>query len=149
MISLIFVCTGKSREGNSRNKYLIRSEFCDLYAHAQPIFLLCCKFPTIILKTVEVAETWSLLCHVYKTNFLSKSRVCNSNNNNSIRILWPLCTCSVYILIIVQVSIHSLENCKRSCGELNSSIMCDGLTEGHMDRHRDRQLTNTTTYDRG
>ena len=36
----------------------IWSEFCDLYAHALPISLLCCKFQIIILKTVwEVAET--------------------------------------------------------------------------------------------
>ena len=61
----------KSRLCNSSNKIL--SEFCDLYAHAQPIFLLCCKFQIIILKTVEVAEAETLLCHVYKTNFLSKS----------------------------------------------------------------------------
>ena len=57
------------------------SEFCDLYAHAQPIFLLCCKFQIIILKTVrDDAETWSLLCNVYKAIFVSKSRVCNSSN---------------------------------------------------------------------
>ena len=49
------------------------SEFCDLYVHAQPIFLLCCKFRIIILKTVgAVMEAWTLLCHVYKAIFLSK-----------------------------------------------------------------------------
>ena len=41
------------------------------------IFLLCCKFQIIILKTAgEIAETRTLQCHVYKINFLSKSRVC-------------------------------------------------------------------------
>ena len=54
---------------------LIRSEFSDLNAHAKPIFLLCSKFQIIIFKTVEVAETQTLL---YKINFLSKSRVHNS-----------------------------------------------------------------------
>ena len=65
----IFLC--KSREVcNSSIKNW--SEFCDLYAHVQPIFLLCCKFQIIILKTAgEVAETWTLLWHVYKTIFLS------------------------------------------------------------------------------
>ena len=65
-------------------------EFCNLYAYVQPIFLLCCKFQIIIFKTEgEVADTQTLVhvCHVCKTNFLSKSRVHNSTINNLIRVL--------------------------------------------------------------
>ena len=41
---------------------IIQSEFCDLYAHAQSISLLRCKFQTITLKTVgEVGETLTVL----------------------------------------------------------------------------------------
>ena len=29
---------------------------------------------------------------MYKTNVLNKSRVCNANNNNSLSVLWPLCS---------------------------------------------------------
>ena len=37
----------------------------------------------VILKTVEeVAETRTLLCHLYKAIFLNKSRVYNSTNKN-------------------------------------------------------------------
>ena len=37
---------------------ITRSEFCDLYARAQSISFLWCKFQTITMKTVEgVAET--------------------------------------------------------------------------------------------
>ena len=53
------------------------SELCDLYAHVQFIFLLCWKFQIIILKTLDVAETRTLLCYVYKAMFLSKSRAYN------------------------------------------------------------------------
>ena len=60
----------------------ISSEFCDIYAHAQSIFLLCCKFQIIILKTVEVPKIWTLLCQ-YKAIFLGKLRVCNSSNKSS------------------------------------------------------------------
>ena len=42
-------------------------------------------------------------------NFLIKSRACNSTNNNSIRVLLPLCTCSVYTLTVVDVQIITLE----------------------------------------
>ena len=66
----------KSKVCNSWNKKLTN----DLYAHAQPIFLLCCRFQIINLKNVEVAETQTLLYLMYKTIFLSKSRVCNSSN---------------------------------------------------------------------
>ena len=98
----------KSRVCNSTYDNLIRVlwALCTLSAHS----LLWCTFQTIILKTVgRVAETRTLICHVYKTNFLSKSRVYDSNNNYSIRGLWPSCTCSVYILTIVQVLNHYLE----------------------------------------
>ena len=72
------MCISKSRVCNSSNK--IWSEFCNLYAHAQPIFLLCCKFQTIVLKTVrDDTETQTLLCYVYMAIFVSKSRVCNSS----------------------------------------------------------------------
>ena len=53
------------------------SELCDHYANAQPIILLCCRFEIIILKTVEIAGTRTLLCHVFKSLFLSNSRVGN------------------------------------------------------------------------
>ena len=90
-----------SRLCNSSNK--IWSEFCDLYAYAQPISLLCCKFQIIRLKTAgEVAETRIYLCHAYKVIFLSKSMVRNSYNKNLIRVLWPLCTCPAYILTLLQ-----------------------------------------------
>ena len=58
----------------------ISSEFCHHF-----LLHVLCDFQTITLKTVE--ETQTLLCHMYKTYFLSKSRVCNSTNNNSIRVL--------------------------------------------------------------
>ena len=38
--------------------------------------------PPILGKTVEVGETSVVLFHVYKAKFLSKSRICNSNNKN-------------------------------------------------------------------
>ena len=66
-------------------------------------------------------------------NFLSKSRVCNSTNNNSIKVLWPLCTCSAYILTMVQVSNHYLENCRRSSGDTNSTLKCDGQIQWQTD----------------
>ena len=50
------------------------SKFSDLYAPALSIFLLCCKFQTIILKTVEVAETGDLLCLVNKAKILVNPR---------------------------------------------------------------------------
>ena len=95
----------KSRVCNSGHKIFIRAlwPLCTL---AQPTFLLCC----INLKTVaRVAETWTLLCHVYEAIFQSKSRVCYSNNKNSIVVLWPFCTCPAYILILFLVSIIILK----------------------------------------
>ena len=59
----------------------------------------------------------------------SKSRVCNSTNNNSIRDLLPLCTCSVYIFTIVQGSNHYLDNCRKSYGDKNNTMKCDGRTD--------------------
>ena len=55
------------------------SEFCDLYAHALSLFLLCWKFQIIIFKAVgEVADTRTLLCHEYEviqsTLVISKSK---------------------------------------------------------------------------
>ena len=100
-----------------------RSKFCDLYD--QRILLLCCKFLIIILKAVrEVAETGTLLYNVYKAIFLSKSRVCNSSNTYVIRVLWPLYTCLAYILTLLQVSNHYLENCRRSCEATNLAMPC-------------------------
>ena len=67
----------KSRVCDSTNKTLIRVLY--LYAHAQPIFVLCCKFQINILKTVEVAETRTLLYRdamcIRQINFL-RSSVC-------------------------------------------------------------------------
>ena len=34
---------------------------------------------------------------------------------------------------MVQVSNHYLENCRRSCGDTNSTIKCDGWMDGHTD----------------
>ena len=117
----------KSRVCNSSNKNMIRVlwPLCTYPAY----ILIFCKFQIIILKTVgEVAETQTLLCHVYKTNFLSKSRVCSYTYNNWIKVL---CICSVYILAMVQVSNHNLENC-RSCRDTNSTIKCDWRTNTQM-----------------
>ena len=59
----------KTRVCNSSKTFW--SEFCVLYAHSNPIFLLCCESQKSVLKTVgEVEETRTLLFHVYKTNFL-------------------------------------------------------------------------------
>ena len=89
----------------------------------------------IILKTAEVAETRPLLCHVHKAIFLSKSRVCSSSDKSLIRVLWSLRTCPAYILTLLQVSNHYLENC-RGCWDTNSTIKCKP-PEGHMDGHTD------------
>ena len=61
-------------------------------------------------------------CHMYKAKFLSKSRICNSNNKNLIRIMWPLGSCQAYILTLLQDSNNCLENCRRSCWNTNPSI---------------------------
>ena len=76
-------------------------------------FVACFKNHTL---KGQAAETRTLLCYLYKTNFQSKSRVCNSTKNTSIRVLWPLCTCSVYIHTMMILSNHYLQNCRRSCG---------------------------------
>ena len=90
---------------------------------------------TETLKTVGVAETWTLLYHVYKTNFLSKSRACNSTKNNLMRDMWTLCTCSVYILTLAQISNHDLENCRGSCGDTN---ILKGMTDRHTDERSNK-----------
>ena len=59
--------------------------------------------------------------------------------------MWPLCTCSVYILIIVQVSNHYLENCKRSGVDTNSTIKPDGWTDTLADRHTDIHMMKGKT----
>ena len=116
----------KSRDVTQAIK--IWSYYCDLYAHVQPISLLCCRFQIIILQTVgEVAETLTQQWYVYTTNFLSTSRVCNSKNNNFTRVLWPLCTCSVNVLTKVQVSNYELENC-RSCEDGHKDWQTYGWT---------------------
>ena len=77
----------------------------DLITVLRPLCLLWCKFQIITLKTVgDVAETRTIICHVYKATFLCKSRVYNSTINDLITVLWPLCTCSVYMLTMVQSS---------------------------------------------
>ena len=45
------------------------SELSD-FMNSLAYILTCCKFQIIILKTVEVAETWTILCNVYKIIFL-------------------------------------------------------------------------------
>ena len=42
------------------------------------------SFKSLLLKQLGVVETLTLLCHVHKTNFLSKVRGSYSNNNNLI-----------------------------------------------------------------
>ena len=43
------------------------------------IFLVC-KFQIIILKTTEVAETQTLLGHMYKVKILNNTGLCKSSN---------------------------------------------------------------------
>ena len=83
------------------------------------------------LDTPVMQDTGHLCLTQPSPNFLSKSRVCNSNNNNSIRVLWPSCTWSIYryILTTVQVSNHYLENCRRICGDTNRTIVTDRHTD--------------------
>ena len=95
----------------------IWSEFCDLYANVQPIFLLYCKFQIIILKTIEVTETQTLLYHVYNAIFYVTLAI-------KIWVLLPLCTCPAYSLTIVQVSNQYLEDCRRSCSDTNHTMPC-------------------------
>ena len=120
-----------------------------------------CTCPAYILTLLQVsnhylenyrswADTNLTMPIVYKTNFLSKSRACNSDNNNLIiKVLWPLCTCSVYILIMVQVSNHYLVNCRRSCRGTNSTIKCEWRMVGGCtvtDRHMtDSEMTEGRT----
>ena len=54
-------------------------------------------------------ETRTLPFHVYKAIFLSKSSVCNTSNEIMIRLLRPICTCSAYIVTLLQVSIIILK----------------------------------------
>ena len=54
-------------------------------------------------------EIQTLLGHVYKAKFLRNSRVFNAGNKNLVRVLWPLCICPAYVLILLQVSNHYLE----------------------------------------
>ena len=49
-------------------------------------------------------------------------------HNDLIGLLCPWCICPVYIVTIVQVSNCYLENWRRSCGDTNSTIKCDGET---------------------
>ena len=92
-------------------------------------------------RTASFVPRWTVFSvnrypSMYKTDSLSKSRVCiSSTNNNSIKVLWCLCTCSVYVHTIVPVSNHHLEKCMRSCGDTNSTIKCDGWTHRWTDRH--------------
>ena len=87
----------KSRVGNSSNETLIRV-FLPLCTH--PAYILrCCKFRIIIFKTEEVAEIRTLLCHVYKTYFLSKSRVYNPSTDkliSSVTFMHMLCLHAYY-----------------------------------------------------
>ena len=116
----VYEANSKFRVHNSSNKNLIRVLWL---LYTCPAYILpCCKFLIIILKTVRgIAEIQTLLCHVYKAIFQSKSRVCNSSNVNLIRALWPLCTCPAYTLTLLQVSNHYFENC-RSCGDTNLTM---------------------------
>ena len=106
--------------------------FCDLYAHAQSTVILCCKFQIIIFTTKgEVAETQTQLCHVYKTNFQSKSRV----HNSTINILIRSSVTFKYMLSLYAycgASYKSLPWKLRSCRHMNSTIKCEGWTQGHM-----------------
>ena len=91
-----------------------------------------CTFPVYVLTLLQVSnhylencrrssETPTLLCHVYKAMFRSKLRYV-SRNKKIIRVQWPLCRCPAYILTLMQVSNHYLENCRRSCGNTNPTM---------------------------
>ena len=99
--------------------------------HTRPAYI-----PTLLQISnhyLEVAVTWTLLCHVYKAKFLYNSKVCNSINKNLIRILWSLCICRAYILTLPQASNHYLENCRWSC-EIQT-LLC------HMNKTNFRYVT--------
>ena len=70
---------------------------------------------------------------MYKTNF----QVSQGYVTLLIIIRSEFCDCyahaqSIYILTMVQVSNHYLENFRRNCRDMNSPIMYDGWTHGHM-----------------
>ena len=116
------------------------SEFCDFYAHVKPIYLLSCRFQIIILKTVEVAVTWTLLRHAYKAKWLSKSRVYNYSNKNLIRVLWPLCTCPACIVILLKVSNLTL----KTVGEVAETwtLLCHVYKANFLNKSRIHNSSN-------
>ena len=88
----------------------ICSKFCDLYAQALLMVLLCCKLKIIMLKTAKVAETQTLIEHVYKVKFVSKSRVCNSTlDQSSVTFVHMAClysnSCKFQIIILKTVGV--------------------------------------------
>ena len=87
------------------------------------IFLLCCKFQIISLKTVEVAKTWALYA-MYRSHFYVNQGYVTLAIKILIKVLWPLCTCPGYILTLLQVSNHYFENCWGSCGDTNPNMPC-------------------------
>ena len=64
--------------------------FIDLFKNLSIMLLgifLVCKFQIIILKTTEVAETQTLLGHMYKVKILNNTGLCKSSNKHLIRVL--------------------------------------------------------------
>ena len=42
--------------------------------------------------------------------------------------MFPLCTCSMHVWTVLQVSTPCIKYCWRSCGDKNSTTKCDGRT---------------------
>ena len=77
------------------------------------------------LKSVGgVADTWTLLWHLYKAKLLNKWRAYNSYINSLIRVFWHSCKCYTDTFSVVTISNQNHENCK-SCWDKNSTMQCD------------------------
>ena len=85
----------------------------------------------------------TLLCQVYKVKFLSKSRVYNSSTDKFCDLYAQ--AQSICSVTMVKLSNHYLKNCRRSCRDTNSTIMCDTWTNGHKDAQRDGHMTEHKT----
>ena len=113
--------------------------FCNNYlhlnflnAHVQCIAELLCKFQIPASNTVgEVVVTWTVLqCDMVKR--CMRFKVHNSEIMIWIKILFPLCTCSMYVWTILQVSSPSIKYCRKSCGDKNSTTKCCRRTDGRV-----------------
>ena len=115
----------KYRECNSSNE--IWSEFCDFCAHAQPIFLLCCKFQSIIFETEgEVAgrKPYYVMWWLRHQRYITLPLIIWSEfydiyaHAQSICLLW-------YKFQTI--------NYRRSCRDIKSTLKCDWRTDTWMD----------------